>query len=254
MTWGSVWFILVITVVVDALRAFFVGLVFTGPVLIGLLAASYASSSAWLSWVPSSVITAITAGGLGTLEALQPQIAAGVEGFGILMAMVIGLAGLGIVVFMLKKRGVNLAGKNSLRIILAAVGAETPIADALPSLTPLTFLILRDQIKADKKKVAAHKAEQVALRAQVANQQMLEHQQQVLQLQAAEVAQAEQEIQAAEKERVTEEAVAEENEEAVIKQAPPPRPPRGPLVGVPSLMPNAANNDRTIPERVQQVA
>jgi hypothetical protein len=210
MTWGRVWWVLPVTGILDILRLLFVFLIFTAPIILGTGAAALASLSAWTNWIPSWMIAAAAGGSAGALEILQPEIAAAVEGFGLIMAMVIGLFGFILIAFFLVKLRVKLSGANALRLFLIFVGGVTPFADGIPSLTPITFRILHDQIKEDRKAVAAHKAEQAKLQAQLRQVEMADRQEQ-LQLRAGMQQQAqEQEAAEAALQEQTADAAAEQ--------------------------------------------
>ena len=143
----------------DLLKFIFVLFVFTAPLIIGITASAAASQSSWLSWIPPWMIATAVSGGIAGAEILQPQIAATISSFGIIMATIIGFAG---GLFMAiwfwafcgippwKRGGWTLAGWGV---------SMVPLIDILPTFLLSSWAVVRAEHKADREALKQWEAE-----------------------------------------------------------------------------------------------
>lgn len=151
MTWSKAAPVLITAAITDAMRAFFALFFITGPILIGV--ATNAAASQYVGTFLGKYIGAA----LGTAVLLTTG--AGLEVFGIIMAMCIGLLGWLVSVLLLLLGGVSLMQSRMFFLsLMSLIGSEAPIVNAAPFLTPSVFFMVRGQINEDAERNKQHQA------------------------------------------------------------------------------------------------
>lgn len=154
----------------DLLKFIFDLFVFTAPVIIGYAASAAASSSWWLSWIPSALITSGVSLLAGAAQVFLPPIAVAVEVFGLIMAMAVSLLGTLFFSLWFLFAGVNPYGARRLLKTLMGLGVGfVPFLNLFPTFTMTVWLVVRQARKEDRAARAAWERAQEELRsAQIA--------------------------------------------------------------------------------------
>lgn len=220
--------LLAIAIVFDALKFMFVWFWFFAPFIIGAVANTAAGGG----------IAGKIAGflGIGVGAAISPAIGA----IGIVLAMAVGALGWMVLITVMAMSGIPLLAGNSrrfLKMFVAFCASEAPFLDMIPAFTPFIFSVIREERAADKKALAAHRAEQAAAMRQSQRAAYMQQQQ----MMEVEVAKQEQQTEQAEQEAADAEAETQRQEQVRAQEqartnvVPYERKVRDPLLGVPSL-------------------
>ncbi|MDO8624327.1 MAG: hypothetical protein Q7R54_03140 [bacterium] len=149
-----------IAAIFDFLKFIFVIFIFTAPLMAGLAAAAIAGQSSWLSWIPSSWVVTVVGGGVAGIEILQPQIAAVITFFGLMMAMAVGFAGALFMALWYMACGISF--KDILLWWGIGLGGSViPVVNILPALSAANWRILAAQSKKDREALQKWKADNV---------------------------------------------------------------------------------------------
>lgn len=176
MTWGKSAPVLTISIIFDSLRFMFTWFVFFGPALAALYCTVKVSDA--VGSLGGIVAGACTAGAATAGYFGAPAIIV----FGVIMAMITGLAGwltVGLIILITNSRVLK---ESSLLFAGSLLVGVTPIINSLPALTGVTWRIYHTQIKMDKAKMEKWKKEQAA-------SELQERQRQVAQAQSAQQSQ-----------------------------------------------------------------
>ena len=181
-------FLIGLSILLDALKAFFASFLITGSLLLGAGSVALLSSSDWTSWLPDAAKTAIgTAVTVGAAGTVGPYL----EAFGIVLAMAIGLAGWALLITLLYASGVRFftgSGRNLLMTFAGFCASEVPIVDALPTFTPTVYLLIRETRKEDRKAIAAWDEAEKARQLETEEAERMLAEQEALQYEATEAA------------------------------------------------------------------
>lgn len=173
MSWGKAIPVLVLCIIFDALRFMFEMFWFFGPALVAVFCT-----------IKVGEVVGTTIGGLacGATAGTVGFFGFGVlETFGVVMAMVTGLAGwlvIGLILVMFNGR---IFKENALWFAGSLLISEVPIVGAVPAITIVVWKMYGTQIRIEKAEMARWKKEQAAARLQERNLQMA----QLMQAQAA---------------------------------------------------------------------
>jgi len=203
MTWGKALPVLIIAVIFDALRFMFEWFILFGPAI----AAAYctAKGSSYIGITASGVLCSAgaTVGGFFGATFIGP--------FGMIMAIVTGLAGWLVILILLLIFNGRIFKENALWFGASLLVSEVPFVGSIPALTIVMWRMHHVQIKIEKEALKKWKKENADAQLQERRQQIAE-QAQMIQYQAGQVAQAQQEaandamaIEAANDERIPEE-------------------------------------------------
>ena len=237
MTWPKASPVLVVAVISWALGVFFDSLLFLGPALADVACTGYVGGKA-ISWTAGllgyktaaiACTAAIGAGVASISVATGGTSTEAIEGFGTLMAMIIGFIGwLGIGFWLLMKNP-QIYEDNALWFGTGLLASVIPFVDALPGFLGTLFKMYSNQIKKDKERFAAWKKEQGRLAEErAAETTALIQAQAVMEAQEQEVA----------NDAAYEQELADELPSNIIPL--PERKTRKPLVDVPQYMEKAA--------------
>lgn len=150
MTWVRATPVLVIAALFDALRFMFEWFVLFGPALIGVGCGLVSGS--------------VTFGAVCTAGAGAAALwgAAVVETFGIVMAMVTGLAGWLVVGIMLLIGNSRIFKENLLWFVSSLLVSEIPFVGSIPAITLVVWRMYHNQIKTEKAAYKKYQAEEQA--------------------------------------------------------------------------------------------
>lgn len=177
MTWGRAWPALAVCAVFDGLRLFFEFFWFFGPALATAYCASLGESGSLISGVKTLSCSATA--GVATYFGFF-------VGFGVVMAMAVGLFGwLAIVlgIAMTNMRIITEHQAHAAWLFGSLLVSELPLIGSIPALTITIGRLYHTQIKTDAETLKKYKKEHAAAELQ-------ERQERILELQQARVAQA----------------------------------------------------------------
>lgn len=152
MTWAAAAPILMWALIFDGVRALFEYIGIFAPIAAGLVTNAVASS--YLpSWLPfHDTLASASAWLIGGATAIfaSPEL----EGFGMLMALILGFAGwmlIGIMILLTNARIFKESAMTLIVMILGAALTEVPLLDGLPLITGTLWAMYSRQISTEKK-------------------------------------------------------------------------------------------------------
>ena len=249
MTWRKALPILVVAAIFDVLRLMFEWFWFFGPALAAVYCTLKASSAVGSLGGLTTLVCGLAAGTAGAFGA------AGIETFGVIMAMATGLVGWMVIGLFLISTNPRIFKTNKSAFIVFAsslVVSEIPIVGSVPAITAVLWRLYRMQIHKDMQALRKYEEEQASARLA---QRQNEEGERMQSANAEQQSQAEEEADEEEREASEEEgsvntqlpASVPEFGSAAIKMTPSPR-----LVNVPNYTGKAANEE--IPEKVRRAA
>lgn len=181
MTWGRALPILAVAVVFDALRLMFEMFWFFGPAIAAILCTTAVSSDSSIATTIGGAACSIGATAVGII-AVAP-----IQAFGVVMAMVTGLAGWLTVGLLLLVTNSRIFKENALWFAGSLLVSEVPIVGSIPAITLVLWRMYHHQIKKERADMKAYAEERSSIGLEERRQQVSY----AMQAQNAQLAQAE---------------------------------------------------------------